>query len=158
MSAPHSLQDAVKACLTAHPFVTAGLPIPIYTQDEGNLAAQIEAALGPAGVGIAIVVSVPSGRNLDPASQRVCLKQRLEIQVIELPFVNRAPGGANKTVWQTLRCLAAPWKSASQGLHGWWSGVDNCSPLRFIGFEAKHEPNYSRLAYGALFEFNETLV
>ena len=166
MSAPHSVQDAIKNFLLGHPWIALGPAIPVFTQDDGDLVNKISITLGPAGVGICVLITIPAGHNLDPRSHRVELVEQVEIRVIECPIINRAAGGTQKTAYQTIRAIMAPWKGSRQpsvvdpaqlGLAGWCPGVAGCSHLRLIHFAAETDPSGQSLMLGALFEFNETL-
>lgn len=156
MSAPNSIQDAIKNYLAAHAWFVGDVNVPVYAQDEGDIVAKLNASLSKLDCGLAILVTTPVGTNNEPRSARVCLESIIEIQCFELPLISRATGGIGKTAYQAARVVASPFQSATKGLHGWNPACAGCGSLSFTGYVA--ETNESGgLLYSARFSFNETL-
>lgn len=156
MSAPHPIQDQIKSHLAAHPWFSNPSAVPVFCQDDGDLANKLAAALGGLAGGLAIVVTTPSGVNRQPDSARVCLESTLEIQCRENPLINRSAGGLGKTAYAAARVLAAPFTSASRGLHDW--KPDNAGPLAFQNYTAETAPDSGELRYHVRFTFREVLA
>ncbi len=158
MSAPNPIQDQIKTYLAAHPWFSSPSAVPVFCQDEGDLANKLAAALGDLAGGLAIVIATPSGVNRQPDSARVCLESTLEIQCRENPLINRGPGGLGKTAYTAARVLAAPFASASRGLHDWKPEGPGLGALAFQNYTAENAPDSGELLYNVRYTFSEVIA
>jgi hypothetical protein len=97
-----ALQRAVVALLQAKPALAA---VKILHEDDGDIENRIEAAFSA--TGLLMIVLSPEGRSDSPDAASLHIDRlEIKVRVIEVPLINRGPGGANIPINQAVQHVA----------------------------------------------------
>lgn len=166
MSSINAIQDRIETQLLRNNWFSDALasvprPVPIITADDGDIATEVERTVAESG-GIAVVVLIPFGKNLQPEHGVSIARLTVEISVIEAVIINRSSSGLNKKAYDAIRKIVAPWKADGTGGLQFWKPGPPFSRLEFQEFDegavSSQSDDKTLLVYRALFETTETIT
>lgn len=97
-----ALQRAVVALLLGKPALSA---VKIIHEDDGDIDIKIESAFSE--TGLLMIVMSPEGSSESPDANSLHLDNlEIVVRVIEVPLINRGPGGANIPINQAVQHVA----------------------------------------------------